>query len=180
MAGHPGLAGRTRLVCGRDRVPRTVVGSVLARTYLAGKPGGTRVTQAGPHNRLAALATARGQATLRHSFPDPMRSARTEMAARDHGSSALYQRACAAVPHVNGPPLAGRSSAQGFRRNQRNRLLSGQVNALCHTGGATRRMGWGLCRSGLHTVGSPRETGGLQRSRPRFLKHAPERCNDVI
>ena len=35
---------------------------------------------------------------------------------------------------VNRPPLAGAVVGVGFRRNQRNRLSSGQVDALCHIG----------------------------------------------
>lgn len=71
MSRHCGLDGRSWLVWVCDLVSRTLVGgAVLTWAYLAGKPGGTRVAQARPHNRFAAFATARGHGALRHSDAD--------------------------------------------------------------------------------------------------------------
>src|SRR5262249_57506370 len=59
VSWHRPLAGPARLVRRRDLVHWTLVGGVRARTQLTGQAGRARVAQAGPHNRLAALATAR-------------------------------------------------------------------------------------------------------------------------
>lgn len=109
----------------RDSVARALGDLALARTQVARQSGRTRVTQTGPHDRLAALPAARGRAALSHRESVGSPCARAGRSRHVQPVSVESERMCGdGTSQVNGPPLARRSSGVGFRRNQRNRLLS--------------------------------------------------------
>jgi hypothetical protein len=118
-------------------VSRTLVGGVLARTQLAGQAGSTRVTQAGPHDRLVALPTARGRAALSHADPGSRAGTREAVGdgtRRSHGRSAVESEA------MRGGTSGERTATGGAVVGFGSVAISGtgysasQAHVLCHIG----------------------------------------------